>query len=135
MRKWSDAKSSWLALKMIPNLGNITYKRLLDSFGDPAEVFTASLKDLVKVEGLRVETAKRIVARAWEGDPNEELRGLRKIGVRLINILDPSYPRDLREIHVPPPLLYLKGNNIPSNHTMVGVIGSRNPSHYGLKIT
>jgi DNA processing protein len=135
MRKWSDTKFTWLALKMIPNLGNITYKRLLDSFGDPANVFTADLKDLVEVEGLRVETAKRIVARAWEGDPDEELRGLRKIGVRLINILDPSYPKDLREIHDPPPLLYLKGNNIPSNHTMVGVIGSRNPSHYGLKIT
>lgn len=120
---------------MIPNLGNITYKRLLDSFGDPANVFTASLKDLVAVEGLRVETAKRIVARAWEGDPDHELRGLKKIGVRLINILDPSYPKDLREIHDPPPLLYLKGNDIPSNHTMVGVIGSRNPSHYGLKIT
>lgn len=135
MRKWSDTKSCWLALKMIPNLGNITYKRLLDSFGDPANVFTASLKDLVAVEGLRVETAKRIVARAWEGDPDHELRGLKKIGVRLINILDPSYPKDLREIHDPPPLLYLKGNDIPSNHTMVGVIGSRNPSHYGLKIT
>jgi len=120
---------------MIPNLGNITYKRLLDIFGNPDRVFTAKLKDLVEVEGLRVETAKRIVANAWEGNPDEELRGLRKSGARLISIFDPSYPKDLREIHDPPPLLYLKGNDIPQTMTMVGVIGSRNPSHYGLKIT
>jgi len=135
MRKWSDTKFSWLALKMIPNLGNITYKRLLDRFGDPANVFTATLKDLIEVEGLRAETAKRIVARAWEENPDDELRRLRKSGARLITIFDPSYPKDLREIHDPPPLLYLKGNDIPQGKTMVSVIGSRNPSHYGLKIT
>ena len=120
---------------MIPNLGNITYKRLLDRFGDPANVFTVRLKELAEVEGLRAETAKRIVAGAWEGNPDDELGRLRKSGARLITIFDPSYPKDLREIHDPPPLLYLKGNDIPQGKTMVSVIGSRNPSHYGLKIT
>jgi len=135
MKKRVDSKFNWLALKMIPNLGNITYKRLLDRFGDPATVFQATLKDLREVEGVRKETAKRIVSRAWEGSPEHELVGLRRYGARLITMFDSSYPEDLREIHDPPPLLYLKGNDIPQNKTIVGVVGSRNPSHYGLKAT
>jgi DNA processing protein len=135
MKKPPDSKFSWLALKMIPNLGNITYKRLLDRFGDPANVFKVRLKDLTGVEGVREETAKRIVGKAWQGNPEHELMGLRKYGARLITVFDPSYPKDLREIHDPPPLLYLKGNDIPQGKTVVGVIGSRNPSHYGLRAT
>jgi DNA processing protein len=135
MKKWSDERLSWLALKMIPNLGNITFKRLLDRFGDPATVFEAKLNDLIGVEGLRAETARRIVSKAWEGNPEDELMGLRNYNARLITIFDSSYPKDLKEIHDPPPLLYLKGNDIPQNKTLVGVIGSRNPSHYGLKVT
>jgi DNA processing protein len=135
MRKWSDKSLYWLGLKMIPNLGNITYKRLLDRFGDPARVFNSSVNDLIEVEGLKTETAKRIVSRAWEGDPEEELIGLKKNGARLITFFDSSYPKYLREIYNPPPLLYLKGNDIPKTKTMIAVIGSRNPSHYGLKVT
>lgn len=130
-----DSIVSWLALKMIPNLGNITYKRLLNRFGDPANVFSAKLYDLLEIEGIRVETAKRIASKAWEGNPQDELRRLKKVGASLMTIFDPSYPKDLREIHDPPPLLYLKGNDIPQSKAMVAVIGSRNPSHYGLKVT
>jgi DNA processing protein len=135
MKKRSDSKFSWLALKMIPNLGNITYKRLLDRFSDPDNVFEATLKDLIAVEGVRKETAKRIVGRAWEGSPRDELMRLKDCGAKLITFFDSSYPKYLREIHDPPPLLYLKGNDIPQGRTMVGVVGSRNPSHYGLKAT
>ncbi len=135
MREWSDSRLSWLALKMIPNLGNITYKHLVERFGDPASVFKAKFNDLLEVEGLRVETAKRILDSAWEGNPQDELMAIEKSGIRLITMSDSSYPKDLREIHDPPPLLYLRGNDVPSDRTTVAVVGSRNPSHYGVKVT
>lgn len=135
MKQWPDPIVSWLALKMIPNLGNITYRRLLDRFGDPTNVFNAKLDELLEVEGIRAKTAKRIVSNEWEGDPQEELQRLKKIGARLITIFDSSYPTDLKQIHDPPPLLYIKGNDLPLKKTMIAVVGSRNPSHYGLKVT
>jgi DNA processing protein len=124
MEKSSERIVTWIALKMIPNLGNITYRRLLDRFGDPEAVFSATLDDLREVEGLRIATAKSIVAKAWEGDPEAELAKLKKSGARLITFFDSCYP-----------LLYLKGNDIPQNKIVIAVIGSRNPTHYGLKIT
>jgi DNA processing protein len=135
MEKSSERIVTWIALKMIPNLGNITYRRLLDRFGDPEAVFRATLDDLRAVEGLRLATAKSIIAKAWEGDPEAELAKLKKSGARLITFFDSWYPKDLKEIHDPPPLLYLKGNDIPQNKIVIAVIGSRNPTHYGLKIT
>jgi DNA processing protein len=135
MKHWADPTSSWLALKMIPNLGNITYRRLLDRFGDPVDVFNAGLHELLKVEGIRTETAKRIVANEWEGDPHEELERMKRIGARLIRLVDSSYPMDLKQIHDPPPLLYIKGNDLPLQKIMIAVVGSRNPSPYGLKVT
>jgi len=135
MKHWNDPTSSWLALKMIPNLGNIMYRRLLDRFGDPVDVFNAGLHELLKVEGIRAETAKRIVSNEWEGDPHEELESIKKIGARIIKIVDSSYPMDLKQIHDPPPLLYIKGNDLPLQKTMLAVVGSRNPSPYGLKVT
>jgi DNA processing protein len=64
-----------------------------------------------------------------------ELQRLKKTGARLITIFDSSYPTDLKQIHDPPPLLYLKGNDLPLRKTAIAVVGSRNPSHYGLKVT
>ncbi|MBW1689945.1 MAG: DNA-protecting protein DprA [Deltaproteobacteria bacterium] len=135
MKQWPDPIVSWLALKMIPNLGNIAYKRLLDRFGDPTNVFNARLQELLEVEGIRAETAQRIVSNQWEGDPHQELRRIEEIGARFITIFDPSYPMDLKQIHDPPPLLYIRGKDLPSKNTMIAVVGSRNPSHYGLKVT
>ena len=127
-----DGIPGWLGLKMIPHLGNRTYKRLLERFGDPSAVFSARFDELIKVEGIRVDTAKRIVRKSWEGNPQEEWERAKRYGVRLITLRDPSYPKDLREIHDPPPLLYVKGNDIPAHQAIVAVIGSRNPSHYGV---
>ncbi len=126
---------TWIALKMIPNLGNIIYKRLLEKFGDPEAIFRARLDELLEIEGMRAATAKNIIAQAWQGDPEAEVAKLKKSGTRVITFFDSCYPQDLKEIHDPPPLLYLKGNNIPQNKMVIAVIGSRNPTHYGLKIT
>ena len=124
MKKSSDSKFRWLALKMIPNLGNITYKRLL--------VFAAKLNDLIEVEGVRIETARRIVSKAWEGNPEDELVGLQKSGAKLITIFDSSYPKELREIHDPPPLLYLKGLAIRNIAVVSGMArGIDSAAHWG----
>jgi DNA processing protein len=135
MGKSPEGIAAWIALKMIPNLGNITYKRLLEKFGDPETIFHAGPDKLLKVEGLRAATAKRIAAKAWEGNPEAEIAKAKKRGAKLITLFDSCYPQDLKEIHDPPPLLYLQGNSIPQNKTIIAVIGSRNPTHYGLKIT
>ena len=130
---WSDKRCGWLALQMIPGLGNIACKNLLGKFGDPEQIFQVGISELTGIEGLRKEAADRIVNREFLIDPYEELAKVEKYGVKIIPFLDPSYPAALKEIHDPPILLYMKGKDLPKNITFVGVVGSRNPSPYGVK--
>jgi DNA processing protein len=133
MRIWSDEKCGWLALQMTPGLGNVACKNLIDKFDTPEEIFRASLSELAAVEGVRNEAARNIVNLKLPADPSEELRRVEECGARIIPFLDPGYPIALREIHDPPILLYLKGKNIPQKAIFIGIVGSRNPTHYGIK--
>ena len=118
---------------MIPGLGSGVVKNLLKRFGGPQAVFEAEFTELLYIDGVRKETARKIVKRELISDPEEELRRIEKCNARIVTYLDPSYPGLLKEIHYPPMVFYIKGNDIPVNHTFVAVVGSRVPTHYGVK--
>jgi DNA processing protein len=118
---------------MIPGLGNIASKNLLKKLGNPEQIFQADISELIGIEGLRKETADKIVNKEFQIDPSEELARVEKCGAQIVTFHDPSYPSALKEIHDPPILLYVKGKDLPKNLTFIGVVGSRNPSPYGVK--
>ncbi len=133
MKTWSDETVAWMALYLIPGLGNNTFRRLLERFGTPGSVLEAPLEDLTRVEGLRKKVACRIVKREFSSDPVRERERAEKAGARLITFADPAYPRLLKEIPSPPMVLYAKGRALPADQAFVAVVGSRHPTHYGLK--
>lgn len=53
--------------------------------------------------------------------------------IKEISISDKGYPKNLRNIHGPPPVLYVKGGILPKDDIAVGVVGSRKASIYGLE--
>lgn len=128
-----DKKIAWLSLYLIPGLGNTVLKRLIEKLGDPEVVFQADLAELMNVEGMRRDIAKKIMNRSLSTEAEEELRNAERCHARIVAYTDPSYPAFLREIYNPPMLLYAKGREIPLAQTFVGVVGSRNPTHYGRK--
>ena len=133
MQLWSDDRCGWLALHLISGLGNVAFKNLLDRFDSLERVFEATIPQLMEVEGVRKEIAKSIVNRKFSKDPEMELEKIKGSGARIITYQDQTYPTALKKIHDPPMLLYIKGNEIPNNVIFIGVVGSRNPTHYGLK--
>ena len=118
---------------MIPGLGNIALKNLLDRFQDPERIFQASMSELSGLDGIRKEVALSIFEKRYSGDPEKELKKAESHGARILTYSDPAYPRLLKEIHDPPMVLYIKGNDIPDNRTFIAVVGSRNATQYGLK--
>ena len=133
MQTWSDKRCEWLALSMIEGLGNITFRNLLDRFETPEGIFQASLYELAQTEGLRREPAQDIIRKNFSRDPENELRKIKNLGIKIVTFHDPVYPALLKEIHDPPMILYMKGLEIPSSVSFVGIVGSRNPTHYGAK--
>jgi len=129
----SENRVEWLSLHLVSGLGNMAFKKLLERFGDPAEVFRAAPRDLAQVEGLRKQVAQGIAERRFSQDPQTVLRDLENLGARLVVFSDPTYPEPLREIHDPPMVVYAKGLDIPGKTTFVAVVGSRNSTPYGVK--
>jgi DNA processing protein len=118
---------------MIPGLGNVALKRLLDRFQEPERIFQASLAELTEVDGIREDIARSIFEKRYSGDPEKELMKAERQGVRILTYSDQAYPALLKEIHDPPMVIFIKGNDIPNNQTFVAIVGSRNSTSYGQK--
>src|SRR5215469_10173561 len=118
---------------MVPHLGPVRLRRLLDTFESPERVLTAKRDDLKSVEGLSAPIIESLVS--WESavDLSQELRWVQEFGANIMTLDDPEYPRLLREIHDPPTVLYIWGQLIDKDHQAIGVVGSRRTSHYGVE--
>src|ERR1700750_239842 len=97
-----NATEACIALNMLPTVGPVRLRRLLEVFQEPQQILAAKRSDLRKVEGIGNEVADQISN--WETtiDLPVELRRIRDFGATAITQQSPSYPRLLREIHAPP---------------------------------
>lgn len=121
----------WLALKRIPGVGNVVYKRLLEVFQSPEAVFDVGEEALLKVEGITTTVAAAISNFDAFNAVDLELEKIEKGKVSLISLKDPNYPPLLSAIYDPPPLLYTKGSGADQDFYPVAVVGARRATHYG----
>lgn len=133
MSSLQNPTQGWLALYMIPGLGNVVLKRLFERFKSIEAVFEADFFDLMSVTGLRREIAQKIVNRHFVAAAAEQIEKAKRSNAGILTFQDPAYPALLREVHNPPMVLWTKGRPIPPNKTLVALVGSRNPTLYGLR--
>jgi len=126
-----NATEACIALNMLPTVGPVRLRKLLEVFGEPQQILAAKRSDLRKAEGVGSEVADQISN--WQSivDLEAELKRIREAGVTVITQESPSYPRQLREIHAPPIVLYVWGQLEDRDHHAIGIIGSRRTTHYG----
>ena len=124
----------WVALRRIPQLGTVRFRKLEARFGNMKSAWHAGLAD-IKAAGIDQRTAQEIVAACKTVDPDAELERLRQAGVRALTWRDWEYPARLKEIPDPPPVLYVKGSLLPADECSVAVVGTRNPTSYGREVT
>lgn len=129
-----DDSYYWFALRSVPLVGNVTYRRLIEKFGSPAKVLAASLEELAATKGVGQAAAAAVKDHDYRRPAEMEAAAFAGSGARLVTLLDNEYPLLLKEIPDPPPYLYLKGS-LPSHGTSIAVVGSRLASDYGLATT
>jgi DNA processing protein len=128
-----NATEACIALNMLPTVGPVRLRKLLEVFKEPQQILGAKRSELRKVEGIGNEVADQISN--WEStvDLAGELKRVRDFGATVIMQESPSYPRQLREIHAPPIVLYVWGELQERDHHAIGVIGARRTTHYGME--
>ena len=130
-----DERFYWLALNFVPGVGPVSFKALLDQFGNPKRVFKASRRELEMVDGIGEGLAKAIKETDIRGKVHRELARVEELKASIVTLADRSYPNNLRQIYDPPPLLYLRGDLQPRDDLAVSMVGSRLTSNYGRTIT
>lgn len=124
----------WLALYLVPELGPVSCKQLVNYFGEPRLVFAAKPSDISKVAGIRKAALAGINKDpAYEKAENEIAQAQAK-NITIISWDDPRYPPLLRNIHNPPVLLYIKGSLPPANQPAIAIVGARAATVYGQRI-
>lgn len=123
----------WLALKLIPGLGTRRAFLLMERYRSPLAVFRASRSEL-EANGLSGSLAQSIVSGCTFEDAVDQQHKLLDAGATLIPIHDPRYPPRLREIFDPPIVLFVKGRVELLYSVMLGVVGTRRATHYGIAV-
>src|SRR5437870_168077 len=126
-----NSTEACIALNMLPTVGPVRLRKLLEVFAEPQRVLAAKRSELRAAEGIGNEVADQIAN--WESIVNlaAELERVRKFGASVITQESPSYPKSLREIHAPPIVLYVWGELADRDHHAIGIIGARRTTHYG----
>lgn len=124
-----------IALNMVPKMGPVRMRKLLEVFETPERILSATVSRLRSVDGIGNDIATTISKWEEHVDLPAELRRIEEFGAHVLTQESPDYPRLLREIHNPPIVLYVWGELTDRDNHAVGVVGSRQASHYGLDCT
>ncbi len=127
--------SYWVILNLIAGVGCVRIKKLLECFGTPEGILSASRNDLQKVEGVGRELASRIAGWKETVDVERELELVRRYDATVLTLDSETYPPQLREIYDPPVVLYVRGEIAARDKQAIAIVGTRQPSFYGRMIT
>lgn len=128
-----DKVRHWLELSLIPGVGPKTFLRLLDHFGSPENALKSSRSALERVKGVSAAVAEAI-GRGAGPELDKSLGLIEKHNITVVTFDDPAYPERLKQIHDPPPLLYVKGTLEAADANAVSIVGSRRATHYGKSV-
>ena len=118
----------WLQLIRTEQIGPITFHRLLKKYGSARKALNA-LPELSRKAGRA--KPMRIAPR---GQAEAEFERAHEYGAQIIAFPEPHYPALLREIHDPPPLLFVHGHHSLFEKPAIAIVGARNASGVGLKM-
>jgi DNA processing protein len=124
-----------IALTLVPNIGSVHAKILVEHFGTAEDIFKASLKKLSVVENIGEVKARCI--KSFEDFPiaEEEIEFIEKYKIQPLFITDKNYPQRLLNCYDPPTLLYYRGTADLNASKIITIIGTRNNTDYGKQVT
>ena len=120
-----------IALTLVPNIGDIHAKALINLYGEAASIFKAPKKELESIEGIGSVRAGSIKAFKDFTSCEAELLFIEKYKISPLFITDDKYPKRLLNCYDSPALLYYRGNADLNKINIVSIVGTRNHSDYG----
>ncbi len=129
-----DERLFWVGLNLVKGIGAARFKLLLDHFGDARTAWEASSSAL-RSAGLSEKITENLIQMRASADLQTIWEQLESQEITLLTWNDEGYPRRLKEIHQPPPVLYVRGEITPQDEWAVAIVGTRRMTPYGRQVT
>jgi len=123
-----------VALTLIPNIGDVNAKALVNHFGSAGAIFHASKKEIDLIDGIGAIRAQSIKNFHDFSRAEEEIEFISKYKIKPLFLTDKDYPKRLLNCYDSPPLLYYKGNADLNVSKIVAIVGTRTNHEYGKNI-
>ena len=120
-----------IALTLVPNIGDVHAKALVNIYGDAQSIFKAKRKELESIEGIGTIRAGSIKAFQNFQSSEDEIAFIEKYKITPLFITHKNYPKRLLNCYDSPALLYYRGNADLNTSKIIAVVGTRNNSDYG----
>ena len=124
----------WLGFNVFPGIGPKRLYHLLKIFGSAKKAWHASEAKLQQTK-IPKNLIKNFIEFREQLDFSSLIFRLNKNLIRFIIVEDEEYPKNLKKIESPPPLLYTKGRILPQDSLSIAVIGTRKITSYGREAT
>ncbi|MBN1149117.1 MAG: DNA-processing protein DprA [Anaerolineales bacterium] len=129
-----DTKKYWVGFNLVKGIGPARLRALLDHFGavehawraSPVELEAAGLNSRL-VESLQQTRSSDLLENTW--------KRIHAKGISVLTWDDHEYPRRLKEIDQPPPVLYVRGGLLEEDQWAVALVGTRRITNYGRQVT
>ena len=120
-----------LRLQAVPNIGDITAKKLITHCGSPTAIFEDKMQHLLKIDGIGTHTLKGLFNKAYKEQAEEEYEFCSRNDLQLSYFMNSDYPEYLKHCIDAPILFFQKGNIDIKNRKIISVVGTRNCTSYG----
>ncbi|HEX9067293.1 MAG TPA: DNA-processing protein DprA [Ktedonobacterales bacterium] len=124
----------WLALNRVKGIGPSRFRTLIESFGTAGAAWRAT-PAAWQAAGIDSRTTAAFATQRRSISPEAERDTLVKLRVGALRLVDPGYPKLLREIAHPPAILYVRGTISSEDDWAIAIVGTRKVTAYGRHVT
>jgi len=130
------SRLAWMALMLTPEMGPTRIARAMARLGASSaegagRLFEASLTELESL-GMPARSAQFVCDGRARAAAEDEAKRVAEAGGFFITREDEAYPERLLEIYDPPAVLWIRGNVALLGRPGIAVVGTRQPSPYGV---
>lgn len=123
----------WVWLSSLPGIGARRFYDLINRFETAENVFYSTAEELKSHGLIGEETVKTITSSRNIEKIDKYLKKVKDNGIEIYLSNQENYPKNLKNIFDPPPILYCLGELREEDEQSVAIVGSRKASEYGLK--
>jgi DNA processing protein len=131
-----DSLQHQIALTLLPQIGPVTAKILVNYCGSAEAVFRASRRELLKIPGIGAAAIAHVQAPEAMLLAEREIRFLEEHGIAALFYTDPKYPFRLLQCYDAPALIFFKGHDLEllNAERILAIVGTRQPTDHGKAI-